>query len=1785
MLGTPSSAHGKLSPQIALKLAKAHLENAHRASDPELAAIFYNEARAALSRMEQPTLEALLSSGSDLDQYLGNETQYVASELSEMLNSLEQQNKQTSGVKAGETDAQSISDDLLPSDDTTVADPQEQQVAEIDTAMIPRHIFAENKRPPFVEFTLPEHDERLKDTPQLSYCLGLLQTWRSSPDSILEPAIRKWLNNIDANEDEVERLKTLATDVITTFARDESYDSMLVAEVVCLASVLDKSIYRYLLGQFCGAIAQSSVLDSLQLDGLAQVIRRAAPDYLEAADLIKILRLLKHRLTGIHKLPSQEVYELVLSVSGVLDAMADTSIKGLNQQELGNFLSEYLTGLKATSDHSVVYQAAYAYQALQHIPDHEPIWQAAFKFKRRATSGQPMTEADRALDLNKFIEQLKNISPGTSVKPGTRSQEREQTLQEHLHECCSLEYKQAWYPALRMADALLQDGRFAEFKTLVCEVPCRQAPAFQWGLCQCLKDLAVHPEWDTKTRLNAFALLDEIYRRDDVWSSRDDIKHRISNIFIQLASSFSEPVKQAAEAVIQLKADGDPMDQLVDREFLTMVLGTYPLNAAFLSLATPSLLDRVQDTLGVEGRLRQLRKQRLGERRDTVYVDIQAKACPQVPGYAHFSLVNKAKEFLDSDRKLLLVLGASGSGKSTFAHELEHSLLRSYERLDGCVPLYIDLATVHKPYEDLVTKQLRKTGFSNHQINELKVHRKFILICDGYDQLQLRDNLYTSNKLNQPGGWNAKMVICSRNENLGADYLDHFQPADQNSRSQPELFQQAVIVPFTTGQVHHYIDQYVLLHNPPWNTDDFLQALDQNPCLKDLARNPLLLSLFLGVMPRLLVQGELSTKKFTRVEVYDQIVEQWFEGHKDRLEEVEAFDILASDGFISRGINYLKKLAAAIYRNQDGVSAVEYSRLKDKGTWKEEFFHHDQGSQLLHEAPPLKCCGYKYQFIHPSILEYGLALAVFDPQEVSRIAAPKRTSSRHRSVDPDSDSDSDSDFELDDPDEVAVTAVEQSSDLRSPLSWRNFVGDSSILGFLEERVQQEPLLRQKLMAFIELSKTDKKWRTAATNAITILVGAGIQFNGADLRGIQVPGADLSHGMFDSAQFQGADLRKAILRNGWLYKTDLSQAQMRGAQFGELPFLTEDDGVSSCAYSADGKYFAVGVGNGLMTLYTTSNWEQITTFTRHSNSVTNVAFSPRGNIVSASFDRTVRLWDFETGTCLNSLTAHTSTVNSAVFSPRGDYIASCSSDNTIRVWNVESGECRHILEGHEESVLSVAFSPTGVHVASAGSDKTVRLWDVESAVCLTIFNGHGDDVNSVAYSPHGHLVVTGSDDATVRLWDLETEACRYVLRGHTGWVMSVAFSPQGDTIASGGSDKSVRLWDVETGACQHVFPRYNGWIRAVAFSPNGDQIASGCGDKTVRLWDMKSSIRHHIPNGHIGAVRSVAISPKDGRTASGGDDKTIRLWEFDSGVCLDILRGHKGCVMGIAFSSNGDRIVSGSSDQTVRLWDAGTGVCVQILSGHEREITSIAFSPNGDQIASGSKDRQAPCRLWNAGTSTCNVRLEHEGPVMSVAFSPRGDRIAFGGSNRTIRLWDVGARVFRNVVLDGHTNWIESVMFSPKGDQIVSASHDETVRLWNVSDGACCHVLNGHDAPVTSAVFSSKGDLVASSSDDKTLRLWKVATGQCCAVIGRFQGHVNSLAWTTRSGVEYLATGDEDGLVQLWQVSEDGDGYSVRLSWSSTPLRLNLAGVSVQNVQGLSTMNRRLLNQRGELAQQ
>ena len=117
----------------------------------------------------------------------------------------------------------------------------------------------------------------------------------------------------------------------------------------------------------------------------------------------------------------------------------------------------------------------------------------------------------------------------------------------------------------------------------------------------------------------------------------------------------------------------------------------------------------------------------------------------------------------------------------------------------------------------------------------------------------------------------------------------------------------------------------------------------------------------------------------------------------------------------------------------------------------------------------------------------------------------------------------------------------------------------------------------------------------------------------------------------------------------------------------------------------------------------------------------------------------------------------------------------SDDKTVRLWDVETGRCLRVLEGHTSAVWSVAWSADQRRALSGAQDKTVRLWDVETGRCLRVLEGHTTRSLSVAWSADQRHALSGSDDKTVRLWDVETGRCLRVLEGHTGDVWSVAWS--------------------------------------------------------------------------------------------------------------------------------------------------------------------------------------------------------------------------------------------------------------------------------------------------------------------------------------------------------------------------------------------------------------------------
>ncbi|KAG0300522.1 WD_REPEATS_REGION domain-containing protein [Linnemannia gamsii] len=694
------------------------------------------------------------------------------------------------------------------------------------------------------------------------------------------------------------------------------------------------------------------------------------------------------------------------------------------------------------------------------------------------------------------------------------------------------------------------------------------------------------------------------------------------------------------------------------------------------------------ETYVVENSLTALKVRRVEEYRQPVYIPPMAKANLQAKDEDLFPLMDRVQEFLDSDRQVMLILGDSGAGKSTFNRHLEHHLWTHYTNGDP-IPLIINLPAIERPDQDMITKQLQMHDISNDQIQEMKHHCQFILICDGYDESQLSANLHQTNRLNQRGQWRTKMIISCRTQFLGPVYLDRFAPqlTDRYTKARSDLFQEAVIAPFSTKQVEDYVARYVPLEPRPWVTEDYMLMLTTIPNLMDLVRNPFLLTLTLEALPRAIKdQKELSTISISRVQLYDCFVNEWLGVNMRRLRdnkltdnEREILEHMIEKGFIFLGVEYSKKLAAAIFVRNGGKPVVQYLHYDHKNTWRAKFFGPKSEVRFLRESSPLTRTGSLYRFIHRSMLEYFFSRTVFDPCAHG------------------------------DDDEFAPQPDFQTSD------------------FLRERVKQSSKFEKQLRAVIDLSKTDARTAIAAANAMTILVRAGSLFNGADLQGIRIPGADLSGGQFDSAQLQGADLRGVNFTRSWLRQTNLTHTRMEGVRFGELPYLKEEDEVTACAYSPDGTRFvtgAVGDESGIINVYDTTTWTKINTFRLDKEK----DFCPPNRI----------------------------TIKSIAFSPDSRHFVTGSDDGTVRLWVCANGlGGLKVKEGPDKNQVWVAFSPCGKKVASACEGGSARFWDAETGETVFVMEGYTGGVKSVECSPDGSRVVLGCNDGTIRFWDALT----------------------------------------------------------------------------------------------------------------------------------------------------------------------------------------------------------------------------------------------------------------------------------------------------------------------------------------------------------------------------------------------------------------------------------------------
>ncbi|KAF9118601.1 hypothetical protein BGW39_001016, partial [Mortierella sp. 14UC] len=1433
-------------------------------------------------------------------------------------------------------------------------------------------IFLENLPKPATKTALPMLSERIENTAQLVYCNTLLLQGEKASDNVVQMKStlaeneRQWLEEMDKNPMKKAHIRWLATRMVEEFIQDGVRDSTKIAEIIALGPVLDREPYRKLLSCLIGGFEDARILDTDLLQGLVQLVQSGSPRCLVSDDLVKIFGILRIRLQGTHRQSSEHSFHLTQSVARVLDVMAEHDVKDLNRVEEHESLSGVLSGLKGSSDPYLMYQACYAFQALQYVPDDETALQAILRHSKGVASGLAKISSLVKLDLDVVIEglgDLKDVAAGVHdvAMPAYEGlcsvMESGRGVLENLQDGygSGSRKKRPWYVAIRAAYALVEAGQLKDLNRLINEAPCRRDPLFQWGACQLLGEIASDVIWDTTVRQHAVDLLGELYKNDPEWGQDESVNTWMINIISQLGTSPDRVVATSAQTLLK---------ELMHDQGNTTRL-PYPLRSRLPLPTSSPLLTRVQAIPDVEYDLHKLRLQRIEERRRGVYIPPQAKPNLQAGSDTLFPLMEKVQEFLASHRQVFLVLGNSGAGKSTFNLELEYTMWRGY-KYHGPIPLYINLPTIDDPAHDLIEKQLQYYNFSESQIQEMKLHREFVLICDGYDESQLKINIFTTNNFNQTWQWKVKMVISCRTQYLGQDYRYRFQPhsTDRYQHVAMDLFEEAVVAAFTREQIQQYVEEYVkelsavdiVQDELPWTAGEYMDKLIKIPNLMDLVSNPFLLSLSLDALPSVVKSHkDLSTIRITRVQLYDSFVRRWLQVNCARLEQSPLSDaersdlqLLVEDNFLYHGTYFQKELATAIFIVNEGNPIVKYTPLRDKATWKSAFFAPEGQAKLLRESSTVMRTGAFFRFLHRSLLEYFYSRTIYDPRDY------------------DSDGDNSDDRE-------------PTFDFKTCLAQKNIVDEPSILQFLAERVSQNPLFKQRLLDAIEESKADaveEPIKVAAANAISVLVRGGVSFNGADLRCIKIPGADLSAGQFDSAQFQGADLTGVNFSKSWLRQVDMSDAHMEGVRFGELPYVGMDQRVRSCTISPDGKMLGAGLENGIVYIYETSTW-----------------------------------------TRMHRLEGHTFIVRSVVFSPDNQRLASGSYDKTARLWDTTSGEELLVMKGHGDYVSSVSISPCGNRIASSGVDETIRLWDAQTGESLFILEGHGNSVISVKYSPDGRQLVSGGYDGKIRFWNAETGEPGVVLSPSFGGVICLSYSPDGRWIAAGHQRGQLQLWDAVSLEPGPVLAGHPDIVTGVDFSPEGQWIASSSDDKTVRIWDVSTSTLVTVLTGHNNYVSCVAFSPDGVQIASAGDDWKVRLWEVGSSwSSLDPQDG--GRVEGLAYTPDGRTVLSHDKGGTFRQSDAATGTSAPIpyKIPMQTEVTSRANALDGSQLAFGYHDGSI-C-LWNCQTGTAGPVLEgHLHEIKKLFYSPCCRWIVSVDESNTVQLWDLGDMESQHLVLD------------------------------------------------------------------------------------------------------------------------------------------------------------------------
>ena len=286
----------------------------------------------------------------------------------------------------------------------------------------------------------------------------------------------------------------------------------------------------------------------------------------------------------------------------------------------------------------------------------------------------------------------------------------------------------------------------------------------------------------------------------------------------------------------------------------------------------------------------------------------------------------------------------------------------------------------------------------------------------------------------------------------------------------------------------------------------------------------------------------------------------------------------------------------------------------------------------------------------------------------------------------------------------------------------------------------------------------------------------------------------------------------------------------------------------------------------------------------------------------------------------SLSAHSGSINDLLLFADGVHMVSASADKTIRLWDLTSGELLQTWSNQTGFVNTVLLSPDETRLYSGNADGTLQGWTVASGSLLWQKKAaHSGPINTVGRTPDGQLLISGGADGSINIWEASTGKVVDSFATQQGAVNSLVVTSDGRYIISGGSDRTVKLWDITTGQLERTLDRHESFVNALIISPDGRFLFSASADGTIRQWQLDTGELLRTLSGHTSYVNDMVFS-RDGLTLSTGSaDKTVRIWNVETGATEEVLGGFRMLVDHLVVSPSGQIVTASRTASAIKIW--------------------------------------------------------------------------------------------------------------------------------------------------------------------------------------------------------------------------------------------------------------------------